>query len=336
MTGGKAHGSSFLYLATSITRLLRAPMQFAHRPSWVSIGIISVFPNLKSEFYQVLSRFDPVRRFSGLRLLSGFPQRSRFRSDNSSHKETAQIKIRNFRSGTRVNSARPTRFFYLCMAVLAAAVVFVGFSRTYYLKGIFGRPSLSLLTHMHGALFTSWILLFITQALLVVRKRTGLHRQLGAAGGVLAALMIPVGMAMAITSARHHAFESPGSAGPLVALTIPFFDIVVFAVIVAAGFYYRRTPQTHKRLMLLATIALLPAAFARFPLHFIDTYGPLAFFGITDLIVIACTAYDTLIFRRLHPAYLWGGLLLIASHPVRLFVGHTGVWIAFAHWLTGA
>lgn len=226
------------------------------------------------------------------------------------------------------------RLFYLGVATLAILIVFVGFSRTYYLKSIFGRPPLSFLTHLHGALFTSWLLMFATQALLVIGRRTDLHRRLGVAGGVLAALMIPVGTAMGIVSARRDSLLSPGSSRPLEALVIPFFDILVFAVLVGCAFIHWRTPQNHKRLMVLATIALLPAAFARFPFHFVAQYGPLAFFGLADLIAIACLVYDTVVFRRLHPAYAWGALVLVTSHPARLVIAHTSVWIFFARWLT--
>src|SRR5262249_10181385 len=107
--------------------------------------------------------------------------------------------------------------------------------------------------------------------------------------------------------------------------------IAVFAVLVGAGLLNRRRSPTHKRLMLVATIAILPAAIARIPLDFID--GPLAFFGLADLLLVLCVAYDTIAHRRLHPAYLWGGLLLILSHPLRLRLGATAAWHSFAQWL---
>lgn len=236
----------------------------------------------------------------------------------------------------QVTVKHDSRLSYVGIAALAIVVVFIGFSRTYYLKSIFGRPPLSLLAHMHGALFTSWLLLFASQSLLVVGSRTDLHRRLGVVGGLLVALMIPVGMAMGIVSARRDSLLSPGSPRPLEALVIPFFDIVVFAILVGCAFLYWRTPQNHKRLMVLATVSLLPAAFARFPFHFVGEYGPLAFFGLADLIAAVCVVYDTVIFRRLHPAYAWGGLLIVASHPARFVIAHTGLWIVFARWLTGS
>lgn len=218
------------------------------------------------------------------------------------------------------------------MAVVAAAIVFAGFARTYYLRDLFGRPPLAPLVHLHGILFTSWLVLLLSQVTLVAAKRTDLHRRLGVVGAVLAVLMIGVGSITAIHAAKR-GFVPPGGPPPLVFLVIPIFDILVFSILVAAAFYYRRQSETHKRLMLLATIAILPPAIARLPFTFILATGPLAFFGLADLVLVAYIFYDIVAHRRLHPAYLWGGLVLIASQPLRLALGGTGAWLAFAHWL---
>jgi hypothetical protein len=145
--------------------------------------------------------------------------------------------------------------------------------------------------------------------------------------------MIVVGTITAIHAAKR-GVTPPGGPPPLVFLVIPLGDILMFSILVAAGFYYRRQSETHKRLMLLATIAILAPAIARLPFAFIPAHGPLAFFGLTDLVLLACIFYDIVSRQRLHPAYLWGGLLLVASQPLRLAVGGTSAWLAFAHWLT--
>jgi hypothetical protein len=95
------------------------------------------------------------------------------------------------------------RWFFSGMAVAAALTVFVGFGRTYYLGRFFGAPPLSALVHLHGLVSTSWILLFLTQTSLIAAGRTDLHRRLGAAGGVLAMLVLVVGYLTAIEAARN-------------------------------------------------------------------------------------------------------------------------------------
>jgi hypothetical protein len=236
------------------------------------------------------------------------------------------------RSAVSVNRRRE-RLFYTGMAFVFLFIVFAGFARTYYLRPYFGTPLLTPLLHLHGLIFTSWLLLLLAQTLLVAANRTRVHRRLGLAGGALAALMIVVGTYTALVRAKVGA-APPGAAGPLPFLTIPLGDMLVFALLVGAGFYYRRRPDVHKRLMMLATIAILPAAVARLPFAFIQEFGPLAFFGLPDLFVLGLLAYDLLTRRRPHRATVLGGLLLIASHPLRLFVGNTQAWLSFATWLT--
>ena len=107
---------------------------------------------------------------------------------------------------------------------------------------------------------------------------------------------------------------------------------MVFATLVGAGLYLRRTPAAHKRLMLLATMAVLTAAIARLP--YVLPLGPLAFFGLTDLLVVAAMVYDWRTRGRVHPALLWGGVFLIASQPLRLAISGTDTWLALATWLT--
>ena len=110
--------------------------------------------------------------------------------------------------------------------------------------------------------------------------------------------------------------------------------MLIFAILVGLAFYFRRQVDTHKRLMLLATIGILPAAVARLPFAFIEQYGPLAFFGLSDLFIVPCLIYDLITRGRPHRATILGGALIVLSQPLRLIIGGTNAWIAFATWLT--
>ncbi|HEV2833800.1 MAG TPA: hypothetical protein VGW58_00710, partial [Pyrinomonadaceae bacterium] len=85
-----------------------------------------------------------------------------------------------------------------------------------------------------------------------------------------------------------------------------------------------------KRLMLLAAINLTTPAIARIPLSFITNGGPLVFFGLTDLCLVAFVAFDTIRHRRLHPAFLWGSVLIIVFQPLRILLAGTDAWVSFA------
>lgn len=230
------------------------------------------------------------------------------------------------------NNRRRERLFYTGMAVVAAATVFAGFARTYYLRPYFNAAPLVPLLHLHGIIFTSWLALYLTQTILVAAQRTDIHRRLGVLGAVLAGLMIVVGTATAVIRAKQGA-TPPNGPSPLVFLTVPLGDMLVFASLVAAGFYFRRRADIHKRLMLLATISIIAAAIARLPLALLRA-GPPAFFGLTDLFIVACLLYDLAARGRIHRATAWGGLLIVVSQPLRLLVGGTQAWLAFATWLT--
>lgn len=222
------------------------------------------------------------------------------------------------------------RRLYTAGALVAALVAFAGFARTYYLKGSFGTPVLSPVLHAHGLVMTLWFVLFVAQARLVAAGRTDLHRRLGTAGAVVAALVVILGTVVAIDGARGGL--SPGLP-PLVFLAIPLGMLAVFATLVGAAIALRRRPDWHKRLMLLATLGLLTPALARIVVDYLGLKSPPIFFALTDVIVIAWVAWDTIRNRRLHPAFLWGTLFFLASQPLRIAIAHTEAWQRFAAWL---
>src|SRR3954452_14258854 len=101
-------------------------------------------------------------------------------------------------SAAAIRTKRRTRRFYVGMAIAFAITVFAGFARTYFLKAHFGSPPLGPLVHLHGAIFTTWVLFFLVQTTLVASGRTYLHRRMGIAGVVLAALVLALGTTVAI------------------------------------------------------------------------------------------------------------------------------------------
>jgi hypothetical protein len=231
----------------------------------------------------------------------------------------------------------------MSMALVIGLIVFVGFAPTYFLKVVYGTRALSSgLVHVHGLLMTSWVLLFIVQSALVSARRTDVHRRLGVAGAVLAFAIFPVSLTVTITAARHGGPVNAPPIPPLVFMAVPFIDLLLFSVFVSAGLCYRRRSDTHKRLMLLGTFALLSAAIGRFflPPHGILVAAPplLGFFvdrGFGDLLVLTCMLSDLVTRGRVHPAFFWGGLLLSVVQHARLAIGETRGWLAFAGWLVG-
>jgi len=221
---------------------------------------------------------------------------------------------------------RRDRLFFTGMALAGAVAIFVGFAPSYYLKAVYGTPALPPLVHLHGVLFTSWITLLVVQTSLIAFRRTDWHRRLGVGGGVLAAAMTIVGLATAIGSIRRGSSD-------LGFLVVPMGSVVVFPALVGAALLLRRKTGAHKRLMLIATTELLTAGVGGWPM--IQTWGPLGFFGATDLFVVALVIYDLMTRGRIHAATFWGGLFFIVSQPLRMSIAGTQAWLTFARWLTG-
>ena len=238
----------------------------------------------------------------------------------------------NFESSVAPRPRNADRAIYTAAALAAVLIVFAGFARTYYLKGIYGTPALTGLVHLHGLVMTLWFTLFVVQVRFVAAGRIDLHRRLGMFGGFLAVVLVGVGTVTAITAARLG--HSPGPP-PLIFLTIPLGDMVVFSVLMSLAMAYRGRPALHKRLILLASVAMLTAAIARIPLDLIHNGGLPVFFGVTDLCLLACLITDTVKNRRLHPAFGWGFLFIFASQAFRFWLSGTPQWLRFAAWLTG-
>jgi hypothetical protein len=234
---------------------------------------------------------------------------------------------------TPLRTASADRFYVSC-AILISLVVFAGFARTYYLKFVFGTPSLPWLLHVHGIVMTAWIVLFLTQVGLVSAHRVDLHRRLGMTGGFLAALIVTVGAAAAIRMTRRDVLIHPNSDYPLAFLALQLLGLLlVFSVLVVCALLLRRRPEYHKRLMLLAFLRLLPPAVTRLPLSFIQKGGIPVIVGVDVVAVILVSVVDTIRNRRLHPALAWGGLLLVGSDFVVIYISGTTGWLAFAKWL---
>src|SRR4051812_36146252 len=158
--------------------------------------------------------------------------------------------------------------FFSTMSVVAALVILTGFASTYAAKLFAADATIPAIVHLHAAVFTSWLALFVAQTLLVMRGRIKLHQQLGTAGMALAGLMLIVGTLTARTVARLGHRGIPGVEFPdaegflLLNLTVS----AVFALLVGAAWWYRRRPQIHKRLMLMATVGgLMPPGISRLP-----------------------------------------------------------------------
>jgi FtsH-binding integral membrane protein len=201
----------------------------------------------------------------------------------------------------------------------------LGFLPSYFHRSA-ELPPLTPLYQLHGALFTAWVVLLVAQTALVAGRRTDLHRNLGIAGVVLAAVVFVVGIAVSVETLKRSG--GPPGGDPRKFFAIPIGDIIVFGALVSAAVVQRRHSEAHKRLMLLATISLLTAAVARFLRQVGMGGAPNLFFG-TDVFVLVLVLYDLASRGRVHPATLWGGALVVGFKPLLFYVlSGTPAWLA--------
>jgi hypothetical protein len=220
------------------------------------------------------------------------------------------------------------RVFYGGMAILLCLCVFIGFSPTYFQAGMMRAPLPSPILHIHGAVFTLWMLLFVVQVALISARRVKWHRSFGTVAFCLPPIMIVLGVIAAI-DALHRGVKI-GPLDPAVSAAIPLIGIVGFTIVIYASWRARRRPDAHKRLILIATMGLVAAAFGRFPWDRIGlppAAGAVTGLGILLLILIV---YELISARRIHRSTMWAAPFIFASVALAVPIGMTPVWHAFA------
>ena len=237
--------------------------------------------------------------------------------------------VPNKHSNATSPSRRVDDQFFLAMAIFILGTVFLGFARTFYLAGIYHTHVPNWLIAVHGTVFTAWIVLLVVQTGLVAARRIAVHRALGLFGAVLAASMVILGLAAA-TDSLARGFAPPGFPfGPRVFYATPVLAMITFATLIGAGLWMRSNGPAHKRLVLLATITLLPAAIGRWPfaimsrVHFIVNM-------ILFLFVLLVAVFDFWSLRRIHRATILGGIFLTLMVNLAVPIGATSAWQRFA------
>lgn len=239
---------------------------------------------------------------------------------------------------------------YVWLAGACALFAFGGFAATYWLQlaaGTFvgGTP----LLHLHATLFSAWTLLLLSQAWLGWRGQLEHHRAWGVAGVSLATAMLFVGMALAIHSVNAYLADGHGDAARAFFM-LPFQGLFLFAVFFVAALAKLAQPDWHKRLMIVATVVLLPAAAARIGFLIATGGGPGARPGLAppppvalgingalmaSVILLAGIAYDWRTRGRPHPAYLVGLAGLVGTALAGTWVSGTGAWLGFVDAMLG-
>jgi hypothetical protein len=207
--------------------------------------------------------------------------------------------------------------------------------QTYYVPGVLPVPAWKtgllpphpLIVHIHGVLFSAWFVLLLVQTFLAGGGQVNWHRRLGQSTIGLAGLMLVVGF---VVSSENLARNFPPGDARIGFGATNFLGVLLFSILIYFAYRERANPAAHKRLILVATVLLLPAAFVRWPVPGIGADAQAPTFCCYALLFLLA-AYDLWSLRTVHRATLWGivsfdlnfNALIYESAPWR----HLALWM---------
>jgi len=227
-------------------------------------------------------------------------------------------------------TARRRRIF-LPAALVGTALAIIGFWKTYFGPLIAGTVHEPTIIHIHAAVMVTWLALFMAQVWFAGSGRVRLHIRLGPWVMGFGIVLVAVGL-LAISEG----FAARLATGDVFRAQRWLFgtlrDVVFFVPFLAAGWVYRRRPEIHKRVMLVATtILVLPAVsrmtFLGFPVALWK------FMLVWPLPVYLAMLHDFRTKRMVHPVYVIGIAAMLTMRLV-LPLNTSGAWQAVAAHIT--
>ena len=226
--------------------------------------------------------------------------------------------------------ARRHPAFFPAMSLLLIVFVFLGFAPTYYLRPAAAGPIPGYL-HVHGAAMTAWFLLVLVQTALIATRRRATHRQLGVAGAIVAVVIVVLNpLVVAWSVPNLMAVNNSPQLTSLIVVT-DLLLVGTFLVLVGLAIHWRRYPETHSRMLLLASLAVSGPALGRFSLNLTGT--PLA--GIIGLLSLPLliVVHDRVMMKRVHRASVWGAAAIVGSTVAGIAISNTAAGGAIVRWL---
>lgn len=220
---------------------------------------------------------------------------------------------------------------YLPATILIIVIAFIGFWPTYFGPALKGRVHVPPLIHLHAVIYVTWLALFATQVALAATHRVKLHMQLGRWMMAYGVVVVIAGlMALAQAFGTRLATEDVFRAQRYLFGVLK--DLVFFVPFLVAGWIYRRKPEIHKRLMIVATTILVLPAVSR--MSFLGTPVPLwKFMLVWPIPVYLLMIHDFYNKRLVHPVYLIGVAAMLTMRLILPF-GSSHAWQSVAAVIT--
>jgi hypothetical protein len=239
------------------------------------------------------------------------------------------------------------RWYFTAIGLAMIVVAVAGFAPSIIDPS--GRlAQLTPLVAAHGILVFCWLLLFVSQTVLIRSRRAVFHRRMGIVAVVLLTLLVPLSYVVTVHMV-HRGFDLSGDQGgktclqgcddlrnPLFGSIFNFVTLIEFLVLAGIALVCSRRTETHKRLMLFANISLMGAPIAHFFGYFgllSPSVGPFLVLGGMALFFLSAVAGDYFRARRVHPLTAALAILLFLSLPIQAVIGDSAAWHHLATWL---
>ena len=229
------------------------------------------------------------------------------------------------------SNARRHAAFFPAMSAMLVVLVFLGFAPTYYLRPVSAGPIPAYL-HVHGAAMTAWFLLLFVQTALIATRRRAVHRRLGIAGAFVAVVVVLLNPLVVAWSVPH--LMAQNNSTPLTALIVvaDLLLVGIFAVLVGLAIGWRRYPETHSRMLVLASLAVSGPALGRLSLNLAGTPLP----GIIALMMLPLlvVVHDRVLMKWVHPVSAWGAAAIVGSTVLSVAIANTAAGAAIVRWFS--
>ena len=227
-------------------------------------------------------------------------------------------------------NSKPT--FFTAIAFVGIAAVLIGFLKTFIVPILSGTKTWPFSIYLHASFVFGWLLIFLSQSILIQNRKYKIHIAIGRWATIVA-----IGASISIIpAALYQCKRELGEGAGQVAISSilgSFTSACIFLLLVAFAVGYRKKPQTHKRLMLLATIILIWPAWFRWRHYFPTVKRPDIWFAVvlSDSLIIVAFIWDWLKNKSIHSSLLFTGLFIIAEHCIEIIFFDSSVWRTIAN-----
>lgn len=232
-------------------------------------------------------------------------------------------------------------YIYVFTALLFVITAIAGFVPTSFgliSRVVSGQQAFPpFIIHFHAASFSLWLLLFLAQATLMYIKKPALHKRLGLISFVLAPCVLVSMFGIEIYYVNHVLAPADRSPEQIMEYKRNISDILLIhgvSYLFFPTFYiwailvHQKDSESHKRLMILATLVLMIPALGRL-IGFSQVLPDLGLSVIDArhfymlLLIVPAVVHDIVKDGMPHRSYLIGLTLI-------------GIWVVAAHYLWGS